>query len=369
MKKIFVLLVLMVVDGWAVDIVKLQKVHKEVLRNYNIDNNATKAFTTLQLAGIAKTLKKRPKNMSQKKYIHILNDFAFFQYESTAFKKNTLIVPKVTSNAKPYIGDERMQTFYHIRNTFKRLNRLCEAKRILKNVIKLDPERSVAYLNLGDVYWRTSQYYAKYKRSGDGRSNQNRPGPDIFKCQGEEVQSDKDVFKAYDMYKVYREKMIAKGKEKSIPQKITNLLSRNYYYSVIQDRNIHLGDDDVCIEYEKALHRLSDKEIDYRHRAGRAVRKTFLSKYNKHFQEIPFRSLSKDHQVHFRNHVLRMKPNDKDPNQLYRYKESLYIDLRQGNLHLVNTEPNMIKLHGYGEHTNKCDYELLNFKLKIRRGR
>ncbi len=113
MKKILVLLVLMVVNVWAVDVAKLQKAHKEALKAYSEDKGLYKSIEILNKNGVSDILGKQPKSMPKAKYIHILNDYAFFLYKAKNYEK---------------------------------------ALSFFRQVLLTDPSRTVTYLNTADNY-------------------------------------------------------------------------------------------------------------------------------------------------------------------------------------------------------------------------
>ncbi|MFC1626493.1 hypothetical protein ACFL19_02180, partial [Pseudomonadota bacterium] len=67
-------------EGWVKN---LSAVHQRVLQRYQKDQDSTQAFIDLQRAGIAKAIEQQPEGISKKAYVNLLNDFAYFRYEST----------------------------------------------------------------------------------------------------------------------------------------------------------------------------------------------------------------------------------------------------------------------------------------------
>lgn len=395
MKKIIVLTIVLAINIWAVNVHQLEQAHVKALEQYSQDFNATQAFITLQLAGIKEVYDKQPKGMSKGKYVQLLNDFAYWRYKSTELKKQTRIVRGGfgVGNGTSYIGDESIAPYDDIKNATMRLNRLCEAKRLLQRVIHLDPDRAVAYLNLGDVYWEDARLTSKFgyqeaavRRILHCKKSDKEPKEifDLFHLgrypskertegfESQEQNSRVDFFKAHDMYRVYSQKMKEQGKEEQISKRITDLLQRRYYYIVTHDDEPLNGDASVCAEYEKGLQSLSDKEIDQYGNSpnGRGD----IAKYNPKFTRMPFNTLPQELQKEYRrygrvsiseeNPVLAPKRDITDLSvYVYLYKEDIYYDTRQGWVYILNNDPQVIK--NYGDHPMKCWYDLIDFEQKI----
>lgn len=98
----------------------LTKAHEQALKRFSDTHDtyatimrANDSAEILEAAGIAAALKKKPQGLPDRKYAHILNDYAFFLMEYP--------------------------------------QRLEEAITALRLTVKTDPARAVAYLNLGDA--------------------------------------------------------------------------------------------------------------------------------------------------------------------------------------------------------------------------
>lgn len=122
--------------------------HKRALMIYNNLTSQTleglraiDALAILEAAGIHAALKTKPKKLSNRQYAYILNDYAFFLSQDRRFD---------------------------------------DAITALKTVIKADPTRAVAYLNLGDTLRTNLENAKSYK---------------------EKVSATKDIKKAYRAYK------------------------------------------------------------------------------------------------------------------------------------------------------------------------
>ena len=368
-------------------------VHQSVLTRYQKDKDATQAFIDLQQAGIARAIEKQPEGMSKQTYVNMLNDFAYFRYESTAFKTN---VPLTTTQMPSFrtfsfVGSERMLRYDDIPNATMRLNRLCEAKHILQKVIKLDPGRTVAYLNLGDVYWRSAQYAQKIAFNGVTRQSANIE--EQLQCS-EEMKKEgydfidpfKDFFNAYDTYKLYQAKMTEQGKAKKIPERVTKLISRKLLYTVVQDADLELGDQNLCIDYEKALNKLSDDEIDFveanydpndptkiinkrKELAAKGIpdptfRRGDITRYDASFKRISFDSLPEENRKAMDKNKISIfiVPEVNHPDQVFDRKGNIYVDSRTGYLYMIHTDPEAWEM--YGTHSRRCIYEMLNFDKK-----
>lgn len=90
---------------WAGNADILIKAHKKALKQYQENQDETQAFITLQLAGIKGALERRPEGMREPEYIQMLNDFAFFRYQSATFKKGVSALAK--DGETVFKGDER----------------------------------------------------------------------------------------------------------------------------------------------------------------------------------------------------------------------------------------------------------------------
>ncbi len=341
--------------GWAGS--KLLQVHKQALAQYQQDHDPTKAFIALQLAGIKQAIDKQPADMSTPDYVHLLNDFAFFRYESTAFKENVPIT--VHHKDLTYVGNERMQRYDDIPNATMRLNRLCEARQILEKVIELAPDRTVAYLNLGDVYWRMAQYSQKltaYNGSKNVKPLLHKVG-DLdadYKLIPHVKPGFENFFRAYDTYQRYRDKMVAQGKAEQIPERISHLLGRNTYAVLDQDDNIQRGDYRLCEDYEEAMNLLPDGEL-----SPLDGPRGDIGQYDKRFKRLNFSSFSPEMQKRMR-WGLYLEQGSRDPYLVYEHNGEIYIDLRDGRL-LMITE-SQVRL---GVTATRCGYSVLDFKRHL----
>ena len=375
----------------------LLKVHKEALAEYQKDHDSTKAFIALQHAGVAKAIEQQPQEMNRQAYINLLNDFAYFRYESTAFKTNVPLTVHLKDFS--FVGSERMLWYEDIPNATMRLNRLCEAKHILQKVIKLEPERAVSYLNLGDVYWRSAQYAQKIAYSGGRQGNIGDRAMENNQCMNEmkverfgRVVTDlfADFFNAYDTYKLYQQKMVGQGKADKVPERIRKLTSRKLGYTVAQDNGLELGDHELCIDYEKALNALSDNEIyflaanyhrgmtneAYAKKYKEAVKKGLASpksdsargdvtRYDPSFKRIPFSSLPVKNQKYLINRKWSFyAPGSEHPVQIFERKGNIYVDTRAAyGLLMIYTDPEVQKSQRM--ESRRCDYKMLNFEKKM----
>ena len=379
-------------EGWVKN---LLAVHQGVLQRYQKDQDATQAFIDLQRAGIAKAIEQQPDGMDKQAYVNLLNDFAFFRYESTAFKTNVPL--NVHLKNYSFVGNERMLRYDDIPNATMRLNRLCEAKHILQKVIELDPERTVAYLNLGDVYWRSAQYEQKLGYFSDRQGHEGSKAINLLQCK-EEMKKEgfdyvdlfKDFFAAYDTYKLYQKKMVEQGKGDKVPERITKLVSRKLAYTVVQDNGIELGDQSLCVDYEKALNALSDDEIDFSlsnvDRANpdliekklkvlaeqgidsftASSRRGDITQYDSSFKRIAFSSLPGENQKAFgtKGSAFYSAYGIDHPDQVFERNGNIYVDTRNARgLQMIHTDPEVQRL--YGLKSRRCVYSLLDFKRKI----
>lgn len=132
----------------------LRNAYKKALRHYR-----SKEYYD-SVVSLGRTFNKRGIHteypaMYRKEYITILNDYAFFIFEY--YKKTTLEYCKNPG-----------YTYREDRDKFRKEN-MEKAKKILEYVLKLSPERIVAYLNLADVLneldsdARADVMYTKYR--------------------------------------------------------------------------------------------------------------------------------------------------------------------------------------------------------------
>ena len=377
--------------GWAEN---LLKTHNKVLAEYQTDHDATKAFIALQHAGIAKAIKQRPEGIGKQAYINLLNDYAFFRYESTAFRTNVPLTVHLKNFS--FVGNERMLRYDDIPNATMRLNRLCEAKHILQKVIKLDPDRAVAYLNLGDVYWRSAEYEQKLGFFSDRQGHEAGKVEKNLHCM-EDMKVERlgyvitdlfvDFFNAYDTYKLYQKRMTEQGKADKVPERVTKLISRKLGYTVVQDNGLELGDQNLCIDYEKALNELSDDEIDFiaanydpndpnkiankrKEMAAKGIiDPTFhrgdITQNDASFKRIPFSTLPEENQKAWINKkwLFYDSENSGHPNQVFERNGHIYIDSRTGFLYMIHTDPEVRKWNDL--QSWRCIYRMLNFDKKI----
>lgn len=378
--------------GWVGD---LLRVHKEALVSYQKDHDATKAYIALQRVGIAKAIERKPEGISKQAYVNLLNDYAFFLYESTAFKTNVHLTVHLKDFA--FVGSERMLRYDDIPNATVRLNRLCRAKHILQKTIELDPERAVAYLNLGDVYWLSAQYAQKLGFFSGRQGHEAEKVLKNLEC-ADEMKVERfgyvvtdffiDFFNAYDTYKIYQAKMVEQDKAKKIPGRITKLLSRMLGYTVVQDNGLELGDQQLCIDYENALNSLSDDEIDfsaanyYPNDPGKIEKKlktlaeqgidSFtatsrrgdITQYDTSFKRIPFSSLREENRKAMEKNKFSFysRYGVNHPDQVLKYNGNTYVDSRTGFLYMIHADPEVRKW--YGLHSWRCIYEMLNFEKR-----
>ena len=371
------LIVVTAAGVWAANAAALIEAHKKALKQYQEDRDETQAFITLQLAGIEDVLESIPEGMSKPAYIQVLSDFAFFRYKSATFKKD--VTAKAMDGTTVFKGDERWLQYGQIKNPTMRLNRLCQARRILQRVIQLDPDRAVAYLNLADVYWLDGLYSMKIGHNEGKRKfsvncsageepqriydlfdfNSPRVASRVkerFRSQSNDLDGYENIFKAYDIYKVYRKKMIEQGKQRLIPERVNQLLSRRFLFIVIQDYKLSLMDKNFCPDFEAALNRSPDKDLK-----NRIVN---VSLYDPKFKRLSFKDFPLDFQKRVRK-SLYMGEKTPDPDHVYEYNNHIYIDLGYvRGVSMVLTESGK-RSQFYGMTPQRCSYYRLDFKNKF----
>ena len=97
----------------AIDIKTLEKKHKEALKSYQKNKNSSMAISLLKSHGVEDILGEKPKNMSTNSYVNILNDYGFFLYKLQKYDK---------------------------------------ALSYYRQVLLVEPERNITYLNSADLY-------------------------------------------------------------------------------------------------------------------------------------------------------------------------------------------------------------------------
>ena len=158
-----------------------EKVYSEAMKEYHSSRDMKKTVEILENGGFNRIIRRNPKDVSRGKYFNMLNDYAFFLSE---------------------IGRE------------------LEAIPILRDIIELNPERMVAYLNLGDVY----------KKAFEG--NGNKEVEQLMK----------------HCYQKYYDLMVTQGKEGKIPERVKNEMKEYDKNNKLEMVNRYKLD---YIEYEK----------------------------------------------------------------------------------------------------------------------
>ena len=264
MKKIFLLLVLVLgVNLFAADTQELIKAHQEALKVYKSkDRNVTKSIEILKKAGVEEILKEKPKGMTQGQYVQMLNDYGFFLQQSANFDHNVTLAP----NEFPYIYkkviiDERYLEFEYMKNFGPRVKNLCQSINYFDRVIKLSPNRSVAYLNLADSYWKLFLYRSKiiFRSKLQKISSYTKDCKRYKTGYKAPLPSERDILfdkellarKAYLLYKEYAKLM--KNKTKKLPNRVKDFIKRPKRYIVLYDSSPATGDATVCKDLQKAF--------------------------------------------------------------------------------------------------------------------
>ena len=103
----------------AFSLIDIREAHREAISIFTETKDVSKALAVLEQAGVDKIVKTKPRGLAERVYASILNDYGFFLSET---------------------GD-----------------RWSEAIPILEKVLRLDPDRTVAHLNLADTYRKALQ--------------------------------------------------------------------------------------------------------------------------------------------------------------------------------------------------------------------
>jgi len=157
----------------------IKKAHQNALLEYQNDH-LTQAINLMEDAGVEKILNEKPTDLSSGNYINILNDYGYFLSKVGEYKK---------------------------------------ALPILERVIKLDENRAVAYLNLGDLYQKLAdenvgKLYQQYANLlGENANLPDRVVEEIRKLNDMEKRSEilSREAKTVSTGVGYREVSIAKG--------------------------------------------------------------------------------------------------------------------------------------------------------------
>ena len=96
----------------------LLETYAQVLKDYQQDHDPVKAFSALQLAGIQTAIDKQPADIGTPDYVRLLNDYAFFRYQSVAFKDQ--VTATHPSTQITFTGNERMLNLRDISNPVMR---------------------------------------------------------------------------------------------------------------------------------------------------------------------------------------------------------------------------------------------------------
>ncbi len=339
----------------------LLKTYHQVLKDYQLDHDPVKAFSRLQLAGIQAAIDKQPADVTTSDYVRLLNDYAYFRYESVAFKKNVPITVKhgqqsYAVGTVEFVGNERMLHLADIPNPVMKMQRLCEAIHILHKVIALDPERSVAYLNLGDAYWRFAEYSLKLGSFGGRQGWEGRKVSKQVPCLQEQKQIYDGYFRGYEIYQQYRDKMVAQGRGEEIPERIKTLLEHQYYYTVVLDLNIQIGDHLLCEDYQGELNRLSYEDMFASGTRG-------VIEHSEKFKLLDFDSFTAEQKLGIRK-MLRLYDGYSDPRRIYEYNGTVYGD--DGSMFLVQIHLVDELLSRYGAGSERCHFDGFDFKRNLK---
>ena len=378
MKKIFLVMFLVVgIHLFAADAQELVKAHKEALKVYKSqDRNVTKSIEILKQAGVEEILKEKPKGMTQGQYVQLLNDYGFFLQQSTNFKNVSLVL-----NGFPYVYDkkvtinERYLKFEHMKNFGPRVENLCQSINYFDRVIKLSPNREVAYLNLADSYWKLFLYRSKIIfRSDLQKISSYTKDCKKYKTgyKRAPLPSERDILfseellarKAFLLYKQYAKLRREKNKTKKLPNRVHDFLKRPKRYIVLYDESPATGDATVCQDLQKAFDRFDCLEC--KDNLGDESRSTNLwlyknlMKLNAKFTPIYEPTVYK----YFYSHG---KKDKKGRGMFhYKYKDNIYIF---GNAKAVNFSYWSKRIAEEGAqraYEYKCKYSYINLKQKNR---
>ena len=236
-KKVVLVIVLLLAStipaGFADEqgrLTEKEKAHQKALQIYNQTKDYKQALKILKKAGIDKIVNKSPEDASLSKsaYATILNDYAYFLYLD---------------------------------------KKLGDAQLILNRVIQIDPNRTVAYLNRGDVF--------------RGRYEQIKDDPEKIRileiCIG-----------AYlDNYRTYSKQMESMNKSHLIPERVKNEISRYAKLPTTPSREAINEKEEVFQIVKKLEFDMSYDLPDYDKESVDALCKVFLKDF-KERRDIEF---------------------------------------------------------------------------------
>lgn len=106
-------------SSYAFSLIDIREAHRQAIAIFKETKDVGKAIEVLEQVGVRKIVNTKPKGLTERVYVSILNDYGFFLSETA--------------------------------------DRWTEAIPILEKVLTIDPNRSVAHLNLADTYRKALQ--------------------------------------------------------------------------------------------------------------------------------------------------------------------------------------------------------------------
>ena len=341
MGKIILLLFILGVSLFALDTQTLLKAHKEALQTYQSKKDIYKSIALLKAAGIENILKEKPKEMTDGKYMQLLNDYGFFLQKSADFDHNVTLV----LNGFPFIRNKRVETDEryldsgHIKNFTQKTKNLCQSVNYFDRVIELSPKRSVAYLNLADTYWQLYLYENKISIDmGNIPNYVEQLGCKTFK-KTYKTRPPKliSIFsnsyanllarKSYLLYQTYAKLMQEQNQTEKIPSRVQDFLQRPKRYTVISDVSPATGDATVCQELQIAFDRFDCAECKDEYRDEANSKHPWLNRsifeLNPKFTRIYDRKINT--YFHGEKVAMELFKNNEAKDFGYRYNNNIYI--------------------------------------------
>jgi len=292
----------------AINTKSLLKAHDESLKIYQKEKDFHQSIKVLRVANISSVIVNQPKDMTKKSYINLLNNYGYFL--------------SLTDTSNLYV-----------------LKNYCEAKKVLEKVNSIDINRTVTYLNLGDLYWKIflAQSYIYNHNSGfikqyHGSECLNKEGRPTF------------AYLAKQMYLEYEKHMLINKKEKLIPKRIKPLLNNNKIYVLVNDslKNKRTESFNPCIDFVNTLNKLPESKRTYCNKN--------ISNEGNLFKKLPWDSLSLDDQKKYSSkwYATKVVPLE--------YKGIKFLDYRYG----------LTEQSEFGKYyVNSCTYKLLDLEEKF----
>lgn len=281
---------------------EIYKAQNEALENYNNTKNVKISIEILENSGIKRIIENKPEEIPVKKYVSILNDYAFY-------------ISEIDDKYKESIS-------------------------IFEKIITLQPNRIVAYLNLADIY--SKEYNKNKEESFNNRAKQyyqkyyelikiEKKKTDIPFRVYEAVYSDNSLL-TYFLKKAYMIENIEKPTElEEIFLKEANMEDKIYKEFSYYIKTFTNYEDNEAILWSNPIESYSAYYVDINNDGEQEIN---LIGY--------FGTINNQNSVYFKKdadgkwEVIRSFEGDKLENiKYYRYKDSFYITYKRDNSYVI----------------------------------